>query len=263
MASESTARTTHGFLSFLGVLFALGAVLILSITVLALSGAPSDTLEQRRAANRTEVRTRLEKEAQDKLASEGWVDKAKGLVHISIKEAIPLAAVELRGKKPAPSQVKVEPPLLPVVMPPDSKEPPPPLLPSAPQGAETIRFVPPATPEPAPSAPAQAPAATPAPAPVPVPAPAPAPAPESKPPAAPVPAAPPGPAPAPENKPGTPPAPAPAPAPAPVPAPPPENKPEPAPAPVPTDKKEGTDTPASAPARPPLINPTENPAPTK
>ncbi|MEI9896400.1 MAG: hypothetical protein WDN28_21690 [Chthoniobacter sp.] len=57
------------------------------------------------------MRTRLEKEAQEKLTTEGWADKAKGLVHVSITDAIPLAVAELRSKKPAPSQVKVEPPL--------------------------------------------------------------------------------------------------------------------------------------------------------
>ena len=42
--------------------------------------------------------------------------------------------------KPAPSQVKVEAPLPVFVPDPNSKEPPPPLMPSAPQGADTIRF---------------------------------------------------------------------------------------------------------------------------
>lgn len=225
MASESTQRNSNGFLGFLGVFVLLFAVAIVSVAVLALSGKPGQTVEQRRAANRISVRERLEKEAQEKLNSEGWVDKAKGLVHVTIADAIPLTVTELRGKKPAASQIKVDAPLPVIVPDPKSKEPPPPALPSWPQGADTLHFASLATPAPAP-----APAATPAPAPVAAPVPAPAPAPTAAPAApatAPAPAAPA----TPEVKPAPqPPAPAPAPAAAP-----------------------------ESPARPPLINPTENP----
>jgi hypothetical protein len=245
MAPESSIRTPNGFLGFLGVVVALGVVQILAIGFLVVSGNTGETLEQRRATNRIGVRDKLEKEAQEKLNSEGWVDKAKSLVHISIAEAIPLTATELRSKKPAPSQIKVEAPLMPFVMPPDYKGPPPPLLPSSPQGADTMRFVPLPTPEPAAASPAPAAPGAPA-APV---APASAPAKPAPAPAAPAPTpAAPAPAPAPAAAPVTPPAPAPAPAPAP------ESKPAPAPAPAAAPE---------APARPPLINPTENPAPTK
>ncbi|MEP6667572.1 MAG: hypothetical protein ABJF10_00380 [Chthoniobacter sp.] len=234
MAPESTHRTSNGFLGFLGVTALLFGVVVIAVAVLAFSGKSGQTLEERRAAGRIEVRTRLENEAQEKLTSEGWIDKAKGLVHVSITDAIPMAVAELRSKKPAPSQVAVEPPLPVFVPDPKSTEPPPPALPSSPQGADTIRFTPPGAPAAATPA---APAATPAPAPAPA-TPAPVPA------AAPAPAAPP----------------APAPAPAPVPAPPAlEAKPVPPPAPP-------APAPAAAPeapARPPIINPTENPAPTK
>src|SRR5580704_9314513 len=104
MASDSSNRTSNGFLGFLGVIALLGVVLIAAVGLLALTGSGGQTLEQRRAAGRIEVRTRLEKEAQEKLTSEGWVDKAKGLVHISVADAIPLVVAELRSKKPAPSQ---------------------------------------------------------------------------------------------------------------------------------------------------------------
>jgi len=152
MAPESTNRTSTSIISYLGVLTVLGAVLVASVGILALSGRGGQTLEERRAAARVEVRTRLEKEAQEKLTSEGWVDKAKGLVHISVADAIPLAVTELKAKKPAPSQIKVEPSLPIFVADPNSKEPPPTAMPSAPQGADTIRFVAPAVPE-APAAP--------------------------------------------------------------------------------------------------------------
>jgi len=243
MAPESSQRTSNGFLGFLGVTVLLFAVVFVAIASLAFSGRSGQTLEQRRAANRIEVRTRLEKEALEKLTSEGWVDKAKGLVHVSISDAIPLAVAELRSKKPAPSQVKVEPPLPVFVPDPNATEPPPPALPSSPQGADTIRFTPPSTPE------AATPAAAPAPAPaaaVPAPAPAAPPVAPATAPVVPAPApAPPAPAPAPAS-----PAPAPAAAPAPAPAAPAPAAPAPAAAP-------------EAPARPPIINPTENPAPTK
>ena len=142
MAPESSTRTSNGFLSFLGVTAVLGTVLVVAVGALAFTGTGGQTLEQRRAAGRLEVRTRLEKEAQEKLTSEGWVDKAKGLVHISVTDAIPLVVAELKSKKPAPSQVKVEPPLPIIPVPdPNSKEPPPLRMPSAPQGADTmIRF---------------------------------------------------------------------------------------------------------------------------
>src|SRR5258708_15460317 len=107
MAPESSTRTSNGLLGYLGVITLLGAVLVVSVGTLAFTGRGGQTLEERRAAGRIEVRTRLEKEAQEKLSSEGWVDKAKGLVHVSIADAIPLAVAELRSKKPAPSQIKV------------------------------------------------------------------------------------------------------------------------------------------------------------
>jgi hypothetical protein len=80
-----------------------------------------------------------------------------------------VVATELAGKKPAPSQVKVDAPLpMPPPYDPNSKEPPISALPSSPQGADLIRFDPPAAPPAAapagPAAPA-APAAAIAPAP--------------------------------------------------------------------------------------------------
>jgi hypothetical protein len=193
MATESTQRTSNGFLGYLGIFVLLFAVVIVAIAVLGFSKNGRNGVEERRAASRIEVRKALEAEAQEKLNSTGWVDKAKGLVHVSITDAIPLAAKELQAKKAAPSKVEVEAPLPVIVADPNSPEPPPPALPSAPQGADTIRFSPPSTPAPAaapapaaPTAPAPAPAApAPAPAPAPVPAPAPtAPAPAPAAPAA-------------------------------------------------------------------------------
>jgi hypothetical protein len=247
MAPESTFRTPNPVVAFLGIAAAFVVVPAVFVAVLYCRG-PVNEVEQRRAKQRLEIRQKLETEAAEKLTSEGWVDKAKGTVHITIGQAMTMVVAELSAKKPKPSAVKVE-PLMPMpVADPASKEPPPAALPSAPQGADTIHFpipavVAPATP--APAAPASAPAPTPAPKPTEAPAaPAPTPAAPAPTPAAPAPA-PAAPAPAAPEKPVEPAA-APAPAPAPVPVPPP------APAPAPA-------IPPETPAAPSASNPTENP----
>src|ERR1700688_3310136 len=134
MASESSQPTASGILRFFGVTLVLFVVTLVAIGLLRISGTGGETLEQRRAAGRIAVRNRLDMEAQEKLHSQGWVDKAKGLVHLSITDSIPLTVAELRGKKPAPPQAKADPPLPVFVPDPNSKEPPPPAMPSAPSG---------------------------------------------------------------------------------------------------------------------------------
>ena len=73
-----------------------------------------------------------------------WVDQAKGVVRIPISDAKRVVQADLKAKKPAPSTVKVEPPLPMPVVDPNATEPPLPALPSAPQGADTIYFPAPA-----------------------------------------------------------------------------------------------------------------------
>ena len=191
MASESTNRTPNGIVVVLGS--AAAFVIVAAIFVIPLAWKkPVNEVENKRAAQRYETRAKLEAEAQEKLNSTGWVDKAKGTVHVPIAEAMTMIVAELTAKKPAPSSVKVEAPLPMPVADPASNEPPPAALPSAPQGADTARFTPPAAAAPAPAAPAPAvekPAAPPAPA---APANPPPPAPEK-------PAAPAAPAPATEK----------------------------------------------------------------
>ncbi len=164
MASESPNRTPNGFVVFLGS--AAAFVVVAAVFSAALvTKEPVDEVEQTRATQRIETRTKLDAEAQEKLASVGWIDKAKGTVHVPISDAMTMVLSELSGKKPAPSSVKVEPPLPMPVADPASKEPPPAALPSAPQGADTIRFAPPvAAPAPAP-APEKAAESAPVPAP--------------------------------------------------------------------------------------------------
>ena len=175
MASDSPTRTPNGIVVFLGSAAAFVVIAALFIGALA-KKKPGNEVEQKRAAQRFETRAKLETEALEKLNSEGWVDKAKGTVHVSIADAMTLIVADLSAKKPAPSSVKVEAPLPMPVLDPNATEPPPAALPSAPQGADTIRFaLPAAAPAaPAPAAPPAAPAAA-APA---VPAAPPVPAPE-------------------------------------------------------------------------------------
>ena len=194
MASETPTRTPNSFVVFLGIAAAFVVVAAVFAASLAASN-PVHEVELKRAAQRTATRAKLDAEALEKLNSLGWVDKAKGTVHVPIATAMSMVVAELTAKKPAPSSVKVEAPLPMPVADPKSAEPPQAAFPSAPQGADTIRFaVPvavetPATPAPAAPAPA-APApekpaeAAPAPA-VPPPAPAPAPEPPAAPPATP------------------------------------------------------------------------------
>jgi hypothetical protein len=231
MASE-TPRTVNGFLVFVGSIAAFVGVTLIAVGLITVNRSSGPTLEQKRAAQRSEIAAKLETEAQEKLNSSGWVDKAKGVVHAPIADVLPIVAAELRAKKPAPSQVKIDPPLPMPVIDPKATEPAPPALTSAPQGADTIRFTPLATPEPAPAP--VAPAAAPAPAPAAV--------------------APPTPA-APEKLTPQPTAPLPPPATPPTPAPSAPSAPAPAPAPAPAAPE--------APAQQAPTNPTENSESTK
>ena len=199
MASENSTRTPNAFVVFLGTAAAFGVVALVFGTTLSLN-KPVDEVEKRRAAQRLETRTKLDAEAQAKLVSLGWVDKAKGTVHVPIADAMKMVVADLTAKKPAASSVKVEAPLPLPVADPKSAEPPPAALPSAPQGADTVRFAQPAAAE-APVAPTPVPPAPAAPAPEPPAAPAPVPPPPPPAPPAPDPPAEPAPAPAPAPEP--------------------------------------------------------------
>lgn len=142
------ARTSNAILVFLGSLVALSLVAVLLIWLIAAGPQPHD-LESKRGKARAAVYEKLDQEAHTALTSAGWVDKAKGVVRVPVADLYAATASELKAKKPAASQVKVEPPLPMPVVDPKATEPPPPALPSAPQGADTIRF---AAPEAKPSA---------------------------------------------------------------------------------------------------------------
>jgi len=142
----ASLRTPNSFLVFLASLVALVLFAIIFVVSIVSGPKPGD-VDQRRADSRLAVRLKLEDEARTLVATEGFVDKAKGIVHVPVASVFLTAASELRAKKPAPSQIKVEPPLPMPVSDPKSTEPPPPALPSAPQGADTIRFLTPDAPE--------------------------------------------------------------------------------------------------------------------
>lgn len=141
---DNESRKPNGFYVVAGSAIALALVVI--VFGEAVSARPKvELVETKRAQQRIETREKLEKAAQDQLATVDWVDKSKGVVRLPVDNALKLVAVELKAKKPAPSQVKVEPPLpMPPAFDPNAAEPPPPALPSSPQGADIIRFDPPA-----------------------------------------------------------------------------------------------------------------------
>lgn len=151
------ARTSNAFFVFLGSILALVLVAVVLTWRIASGPRPHD-LETKRAEARIAAREKLDQEAQAALHTEGWVDKAKGIVRVPVSSVYAATAAELKAKSPAASQVQVEPPLPMPVIDPNATEPPPPALPSAPQGADTIRFTPveATSPAPAPAAPTPA-----------------------------------------------------------------------------------------------------------
>jgi hypothetical protein len=153
--SETLRPKPSGLLTFVWALFFFFVFALLVVIWVRASG-PRETVEDKRAATRKAKLADLQKADAEKLASAGWVDQAKGTVHIPIADAKRLLIAELKSKKPTVSQVKVEPPL-PMPPPPDpnATEPPPAVLPSSPQGADTLRFD---LPNPAGAAPEAAPA---------------------------------------------------------------------------------------------------------
>jgi hypothetical protein len=154
--ADSEVRQPNAFVVFLGVAAAITVVIIIVGGLVGRRPQVED-VDAKRAAQRIEARTKLDQADREALTTASWVDKEKGVVRLPVADAIKLVAKDLAAKKPAPSQVKVDPPLpMPPPYDPNSKEPPIAPLTSSPQGADTIRFDPPAAP------PAPPPAAPPA-----------------------------------------------------------------------------------------------------
>lgn len=163
MATESTRHQPSGFGTIVWALFFFFIFALLILVSVRWAGK-SEGYEDKRAAFRIKAHDDRAKDDHEKLTTAGWADQAKGVVRIPIADAKKIALNELKAKKPAPSNIKVEAPLpMPPAADPNAAEPPPPALPSAPQGADTIYFPVP-TAAPAASTPAAAsPAETPKP----------------------------------------------------------------------------------------------------
>lgn len=166
MTTDTTRHQPSGFGTFLWALFWFFVFTV--VVFLWVRGArPQAGYEDKRAAERASIREKTVAEAQAKLNSTGLLDPAKGVVHIPIADAKKATIAELKAKKVGASPVKVDAWLpMPPQPDPNASEPPPPALTSAPQGADTMRFVVPqaATPAPAPAPAAPAPPQTNAPA---------------------------------------------------------------------------------------------------
>ena len=145
MATDSTTRNPNRLAVFLGIGAVLVAIPVVFVTFLGSEKAP-DAVDLRRASERLANRTKLDEAAEKQLNSLGWVDKAKGTVHLPISDAIALTVRDRSAKKPTASAVKVAAILPMPVVDPKSSEPAPSALPSSPQGADTVRFLPAAAP---------------------------------------------------------------------------------------------------------------------
>ncbi|HYR58421.1 MAG TPA: hypothetical protein VEO95_07325, partial [Chthoniobacteraceae bacterium] len=76
-------RTPNGFLVFCGSLLAVLVVAAFFVFSIAAGPRPGD-LDTKRAEQRMAVRAQVEKDANDALVSEGWVDKSKGVVRVPV-----------------------------------------------------------------------------------------------------------------------------------------------------------------------------------
>lgn len=141
--ADSESRKPNAFLVFLGSAVVL-TIVIVSVSGLVGSKPKVETVDLKRGQLRIEAREKLDQANLEQLTTATWVDKEKGVVRLPVDRAMNLVAADLAGKKPAPSTVKVEPPLpMPPPYDPNAAEPAPGALPSSPQGSDTIRFDPP------------------------------------------------------------------------------------------------------------------------
>jgi hypothetical protein len=140
MANENTRQQPSGFGTFVWAIFFFFLFTLLVVLWVRGSG-PKQGYEDKRAEERIKIREEVQQDAAEKLSTVAIVDKEKGIARIPIADAKKSVIAELKAKKVGPSQVKVD-PWLPMPPPadPNATEPPPPALPSAPQGADTVRF---------------------------------------------------------------------------------------------------------------------------
>lgn len=76
-----------------------------------------ESYEDQRRDLRLERLAKLQKEDRATLGGYGWADKAKGVVHIPIEQAMTLTLADLKSKGVVASSVKAEPNVINVVPP--------------------------------------------------------------------------------------------------------------------------------------------------
>lgn len=79
------------------LLFLVGGVLTLAVKCRL---QRPDAYEAQRAANRLKIRADLEAQAKELLTTPGWTDQSKGVVRISLEDAMALEIVALKQKTP-------------------------------------------------------------------------------------------------------------------------------------------------------------------
>jgi hypothetical protein len=92
------ARST--FSTWVGVVLLFAFFAIFALVVIGASPRGS-TYEKKRAKARAEKLRTAQSEMMTALTTYGWVDKAKGVAHIPVTEAMKLTVAELAQKKPA------------------------------------------------------------------------------------------------------------------------------------------------------------------
>ena len=91
--------------SFLTFVWALFFFLLFAALVMlwVRCSSPRQTVDDQRAGTRKTKLADLVKADTERLSTTGWVDQAKGIVHVPIEEAKKLVMAELSAKKPAVS----------------------------------------------------------------------------------------------------------------------------------------------------------------
>nr|MDQ3621312.1 hypothetical protein [Verrucomicrobiota bacterium] len=112
MAPIRSNRTPSGFLTFVFGIACLGIFAGLIVFWIKASAPEEYEVEEQRAQDRAQRLAALQKEEQAKLTTPGWIDKEKGVVQLPIETAMAATITELKAKKVAATQVKVQPPLL-------------------------------------------------------------------------------------------------------------------------------------------------------
>ena len=110
------APTTRIGVSLLKGLFGFCVMGFLAVFV-RMTFHQQQSYEDQRRDLRLQRLYKLQKDDRDTLARYGWADKAKGIVHIPIEQAMTLTLADLKAKPVVSSTVKAEPEIANVVPP--------------------------------------------------------------------------------------------------------------------------------------------------